>query len=792
MGKKNFSAKKTASLTPIALVLLFTVVSLTLAFFFNSDFASQWVKMSGRVSIEAVGRGDAYNSIEDTGSSANLDIQLDRDYGVLIPNMPLTIYANCKVKRSTTKPLIRAKMTITIFDTNNNPYDEEGEHDWQSDLFSQLDNNITNNTNWYFHSDGYYYYLNSVENTGNENSILKEVDATSSDTIVNFLDKPITFPSYIEDDYSGLQVKIKIIFQAIQNYIPDDNGNKLPNTINNSLKIFDEFANNSYESSPISWFDITTTSDGKVTLAIRGGVTYPKNLRLPEKTADGKTITNLSSNLFGGSSTVEKVFIPSSYTSLEPFAFANSGIISVDASESKITSIPNNAFQNSKIVTIKLPNTCTTIGDKAFSDSEIQTITLPDSVTTAGIGCFWGCKRLISIYIPSSLINIGNRFYYGSALKFIQVDKNNPQLYDVDNKMLISKNGTMYMYANGCDSASITIPDEVTTLETNVFVYANNLKSIVFGKNLKELDSFALSSSITSVSIGSNTNFKEETDDNGNKYLLTSDGTQLKLTMLSSTATILAIPDSVVTATFTCMPESYRNNIEVIKFGSKYKYNSETFFNSTKLKQIIVDSSNINVKTLTGRELLTYDGKTFIKFASNSEGNEYSIPSGVTSLATRSFINVKYLKTLNLNTELKTINWSIFGSMSLITEINIPENVSYIGGSVLTNNSNLVSVTLNGSMYDSNVLIDNPKLKYVTINKCGGVGMNFLKNCSSLEWIEFKSTIPPTFNSSIMLQNTNNTFKIYVPDSAVNEYKTAHNFTSFASKIYPVSQKPSA
>lgn len=244
MGKKNFSAKKTASLTPIALVLLFTVVSLTLAFFFNSDFASQWVKMSGRVSIEAVGRGDAYNSIEDTGSSANLDIQLDRDYGVLIPNMPLTIYANCKVKRSTTKPLIRAKMTITIFDTNNNPYDEEGEHDWQSDLFSQLDNNITNNTNWYFHSDGYYYYLNSVENTGNENSILKEVDATSSDTIVNFLDKPITFPSYIEDDYSGLQVKIKIIFQAIQNYIPDDNGNKLPNTINNSLKIFDEFANN--------------------------------------------------------------------------------------------------------------------------------------------------------------------------------------------------------------------------------------------------------------------------------------------------------------------------------------------------------------------------------------------------------------------------------------------------------------------------------------------------------------------------------------------------------------------
>ena len=82
-------------------------IGVTLAFFANSEFASSLLKMSGRVKITAVGKGKGYNSIEDT-DTCNLVINLQDGYKVLIPGMEIEAYANVKVHKSTTKPLIRA------------------------------------------------------------------------------------------------------------------------------------------------------------------------------------------------------------------------------------------------------------------------------------------------------------------------------------------------------------------------------------------------------------------------------------------------------------------------------------------------------------------------------------------------------------------------------------------------------------------------------------------------------------------------------------------------------------
>ncbi len=248
MEKKNFSAKRSMSLVPIAILLLCTIVSLTVAFFFSSDWATKYVQLSGRVSIEAVGKGTAYNSIEDTVSSCNLDIDIDRDYGVLIPNAPLSIYANCKVNQSTTKPLLRAKMEVSIFDTSGNSFSETGEHNVAEDMTILLKTNILDGSNWAFF-EGYYYYLETPTTNAQGTSVLKEVDATSEDVIVPFLNDPITVPSYIDDSYSGLSIKITIVFQAIQNYIANKvTGERItPNTITNSLIIFNDFEENSGE-----------------------------------------------------------------------------------------------------------------------------------------------------------------------------------------------------------------------------------------------------------------------------------------------------------------------------------------------------------------------------------------------------------------------------------------------------------------------------------------------------------------------------------------------------------------
>lgn len=247
MVKKNFSAKKSASLTPIAILLLCAIVSLTVAFFFSSDWATKYVQLSGSVRIEAVGKGSAHSSIEDTVSSCNLDIDIDRDYGVLIPNAPLAIYANCKVSKSTTKPLLRAKMDISILDDEGEEFvvGEDSEHNVAQDFSSLLETSVLDGTNWAY-VNGYYYYLDTPSTSANGSSILKEIDATEEDVIITFLNKPITVPSYIDDSYSGFSIKITITFQAIQNYIANKTtGEKLTNNITNSLIIFDDFESSS-------------------------------------------------------------------------------------------------------------------------------------------------------------------------------------------------------------------------------------------------------------------------------------------------------------------------------------------------------------------------------------------------------------------------------------------------------------------------------------------------------------------------------------------------------------------
>ena len=94
------------------------VTGVTLAFFFDPDWSSGKVTMSGAVNIEAVGKGTAYESIENT-STSNLMGSLSDGYSVLIPGMPISIDVNCKVYQSTTKPLLRADFNAVLLDKDS-------------------------------------------------------------------------------------------------------------------------------------------------------------------------------------------------------------------------------------------------------------------------------------------------------------------------------------------------------------------------------------------------------------------------------------------------------------------------------------------------------------------------------------------------------------------------------------------------------------------------------------------------------------------------------------------------
>ena len=71
------------------------------------------------------------------------------------------------------------------------------------------------------------------------------------------------------------------------------------------------------------------------------------------------------------------------------------------------------------------------------------------------------------------------------------------------------------------------------------------------------------------------------------------------------------------------------------------------------------------------------------------------------------------------------------------------------------------------------------------------IGTVAFEKCSNLKGVVIKATTPPTLNNTNAFNSTNNCL-IYVPDDGtgaiVQAYKTATNWSSYASRIFPISQ----
>lgn len=244
----------------ILILFFIATIGLTMAFFYNDDWGSNSLGTSGPVRIQAVGKGNV--SIEDDNAS-KLAVTLDPQYGDVIQGgTPIDLTANCKVFYSTTNPLLRASLNIQFLDPNTDQVVSGNAvvDEYLTNMNSQLYNIIVGN-GWYSY-EGWYYYIGDDGEPNGGNTVLKEVQFTDSkDTVVYFINEKIHFPTSITSAYSGYKVKFIITFQGIQNFVPDDAGNKLPNTITNSLKIFEDVVSDDSGSSSDYLYEYTP--DGK-------------------------------------------------------------------------------------------------------------------------------------------------------------------------------------------------------------------------------------------------------------------------------------------------------------------------------------------------------------------------------------------------------------------------------------------------------------------------------------------------------------------------------------------------
>ncbi len=213
-----------------------------------------------------------------------------------------------------------------------------------------------------------------------------------------------------------------------------------------------------------------------------------------------------------------------------------------------VTTIGIYAFGDmDSFTSITIPNSVTIIDDYAFYFSgNIANVTIPNSVTTIGKYAFLACDSLTNITIPASVTTIGqDAFNMCDNLTSIKVDSNNKNYSNDEYGVLFNKDKTMLIrYPQGNTKTSYTVPDSVTTIESDAFESSNNLTSVTIGKGVTTIvyTIFDSCKNLTKVTVDDNNNYFSN-DEYG--VLFNKNKTTLVYYPQGNTRTSYTIPNTV-------------------------------------------------------------------------------------------------------------------------------------------------------------------------------------------------------------------------------------------------------
>ena len=187
----------------------------------------------------------------------------------------------------------------------------------------------------------------------------------------------------------------------------------------------------------------------------------------------------------------------------------------------------------------------------------------------------------------------------------------------------------------------------------------------------------------------------------------------------------------------------------------------------------------------------------------------------ITTLKNYAFYNDVIVESIRLE-NLSSLNTGVFGGCKALKILDLPNVRNIYGGSCIANCDSLeyLNLPLLQGTSASSIIANAISLKEVnfpSLTTCGG---SFLSGCKVLETIDFgsiivinatafqncsalKSVIIRTTSKVCELRNTNafagsgianGTGFVYVPDNLVDSYKTATNWSTYASQIKSLSE----
>lgn len=151
------------------------------------------------------------------------------------------------------------------------------------------------------------------------------------------------------------------------------------------------------------------------------------------------------------------------------------------------------------------------IGNSAFAgNNNIRSVSFSDTIQTIGDFAFSNCAGISEITIPANVTHIGEQAFFGCDFKKITVDSKNNEYYEEGNCIIEKKTGKIilgssvsvipnsddvvcigkYSFGRCKDMHSLTIPNNIHTIEEYAFINCVSLKEAKLPDGLKTVHSY--------------------------------------------------------------------------------------------------------------------------------------------------------------------------------------------------------------------------------------------------------------------------------------------------------------
>ena len=215
------------------------------------------------------------------------------------------------------------------------------------------------------------------------------------------------------------------------------------------------------------------------------------------------------------------------------------------------------------------------------------------------------------------------------------------------------------------------------------------------------------------------------------------------------------------------------------------------FFGCTGLTSVTIPNSVITIEgpafggcsnltsVIFGQKLTTIGTEAFISCSSLSS---ITIPNSVEAIGDRAFDSCSLLTSVILGNQLTTIGKETFQNCPSLSSITIPNSVTSIGKSAFSGCSSLTSITIPNSVTSIGyqVFLGCTSLTSITIPKSvTKIRSQAFAKCSKLEEVYCLAEKVPSTETDAFQDSYPNYATLYVPASAINDYKTTAPWSEF-------------